>query len=159
MIAMHLYRHLARGPALSAGMEAGERPAGRALDMLRHWGIDAAGHRPRQLDRALCDQADAIFVMAAPYLRRLLIEYGDGLAAKSYLFADPFTRPLSFARREYAVNDPTWDQRAAGDLCAEHSWMCERVVQISEALRGRGRRLVPAAEYLDLLGQVDPRSH
>jgi len=97
--------------------------------------------------------------MAAPYLRRLLIEYGGDLAVKSYLFADPFTRPVSFAHREYAVIDPTWDHRAACDLCADHAWMRDRVAQIDEALHGRGRPLAPAADYLDLLAEVDPKGH
>ena len=97
MIAAYLFRDIAGAPALSAGLEVGDRPAARAVEMLAHWGVDAGSHRPRQIDRAVCDQAGAIFVMAAPYLRRLLIEYGEDLAVKSYLFADPFTRPVCFA--------------------------------------------------------------
>jgi hypothetical protein len=97
--------------------------------------------------------------MAAPYLRRLLIEYGDDLAIKAYLFADPLTQPLSFAHREYAAADPTWDQRLTGDLCADYAWMRDRVAQVNDALHGRGRPLVPAADYLDLLTPVDPKSH
>lgn len=159
MIAVHLFREIAKAPALSAGMEVGEQPAARSLEMLAYWGIDASAHRPRQIDRAICDEAGAIFVMAAPYLRRLLIEYGDDLGAKSYLFADPFTRPLGFVNREYAVNDPTWDERAASILCAEHAWMRDRVVEINEALNGRGRPLVAAASYMDILAGVDPKSH
>ena len=91
--------------------------------------------------------------MAAPYLRRLLIEYGAALGIKSYSFADPFTRPAGFANREYAVNDPTWDIRAASNLCAEHAWMRDRVAQINEALHGRGRPLVPAADYLNCISR------
>jgi len=159
MMAAYLFRDIARAPALSAGMEVGEQPAARALEMLAYWGIDASAHRPRQIDRAVCDQASAIFVMAAPYLRRLLIEYGEDLGVKSYLFADPFIRPVCFARREYAVNDPTWDIRAVSHLCAEHAWMPDRVAQINEALHGRGRPLVPAADYLNLLAAVDPKAH
>ena len=159
MIAAYLFRDIARAPALSAGLEVGEFPAARAVEMLAYWGIDASAHRPRQIDRAICDQADAVFIMAAPYLRRLLIEYGEDLGLKSYLFADPLTRPLCFAHREYAVNDPTWDTRAACDLCAEHAWMRDRVGQINEALHGRGRPLVPATDYLDLLAEVDPKAH
>ncbi len=159
MMAAHLFRDSARTPALSAGMEVGERAAARPLEMLAYWGIDASGHRPRQIDRAVCDEASAIFVMAAPYLRRLLIEYGEDLAVKSYLFADPFTRPAGFANREYAVNDPTWDTRGVSDLCAEHVWMRDRVAEINEALQGRGRPLVPAANYLDILAAVDPKGH
>ncbi len=159
MIAAYLFEHVTGRPALSAGMEVGEQPAPRAGEMLAHWGVDARDHRPRQIDRAICDRADAIFLMAAPYLRRLLLEYGDDLASKSYLFADPFTLPLSFAHREYAVTDPGGDPRDACDLCTEHAWMRERVTQIGEALCGRGRPLVPATDYLDLLEEVDPASH
>lgn len=159
MIAAYLFRDIAGAPALSAGLEAGERPAARSVEMLGHWGIDARAHVPRQIGRAVCEEAGAIFVMAAPYLRRLLIEYGDDLRAKSYLFADPFTRPVCFAHREYAVNDPTWDTRAASELCAEHAWMRDRVAQINDALHGRGRPLVSAAGYLDLLAGVDPQAH
>jgi protein-tyrosine-phosphatase len=159
MIAAYLFRDIVRAPALSAGMEVGERPAARAVEMLAYWGVDASAHQPRQIDRAVCDEAGAIFVMAAPYLRRLLIEYGEDLGAKSYLFADPFTRPKCFAHREYAVIDPTWDLRPACDLCAEHAWMRNRVAQINEALHGRGRPLAPAASYLDLLAGVDPKDH
>ncbi len=159
MMAAYLFRDTARAPALSAGLEVGERPAARAVEMLAYWGIDARGHSPRQVDRAVCDQASAIFVMAAPYVRRLLIEYGADLSVKSYLFADPFTRPVGFANRQYAVNDPTWDTRPASDLCTEHAWMRERVAEINEALQGRGRPLVPAASYLDILADVDPKDH
>ena len=159
MMAAHLFRDIARALALSAGMEVGEQPAARALEMLAYWGMVASAHRPRQIDRAVCDQASAIFVMAAPYLRRLLIEYGEDLGVKSYLFADPFTRPVCFARREYAVNDPTWEIRAVSHLCAEHAWMRDRVAQINEALHGRGRPLVPATDYLNLLAAVDPKGH
>jgi len=159
MLAAYLFRDIAKAPALSAGMEVGEQPAARPVEMLAYWGIDASAHRPMQIDRAVCDQVSAIFVMAAPYLRRLLIEYGEDLGVKSYLFADPFTRPLCFAHREYAVNDPTWDPRAASELCAEHAWMRDRVAEINQALHGRGRPLVPAVDYLDLLAAVDPKSH
>ena len=159
MIAAYLFRDIAGAPAFSAGMDARESPAERAVEMLAHWGIDASEHRPRQVDRAVCDRADAIFVMAAPYLRRLLIEYGNDLAIKSYLFADPFAWPMSFAHRECAVIDPTWDPRAVSDLCAGCGWMRDRVAQIHEALHGRGRPLVPAADYLDLLAEVDPKGH
>ena len=159
MMAAYLFRDIAGAAALSAGLEVGERPAARAVEMLAWWGIDASGHRPRQLERAACDEAAAIFVMAAPYLRRLLLEYGEDLDAKAYLFADPFTRPVSFANRAYSVNDPTWDERAARDLCAEHDWMRGRVAEINEALHGRGRPLVPAAAYSPLLAGVDPKGH
>jgi protein-tyrosine phosphatase len=160
MIASYLYRHLCGGaPALSAGMEVGDGVAPRSAEMLRRWGIDPRDHRPRQLDRAVCDEADALFVMAPPYLHRLLAEYGDDLAAKAYLFADPFSRPRSFARGEYRVFDPSFDRRPTEELLRECSWMRERVLQIRLALLGDGRRPVPAAEYLDLLRSVDPRSH
>lgn len=80
------------------------------------------------------------------------------MAARSYLFADPFTRPMGFANREYAVNDPTWDTRPASDLCAEHAWMRDRVAEIrdrvaeiNETLRGRGR---PPATLTSLPGST-----
>ena len=79
--------------------------------MLRHWGIDASGHCPRQVDRELCDQASAIFVMAPAHLRRLLRLYGEDLDRKSYLFADPFSQPRSFYPGEYKVYDPSFDPR------------------------------------------------
>src|SRR5690349_11150229 len=98
VLAFFLYRHLCGAAAASAGLEAGPEINDRALRMLRHWGIDASGHRPRQLDRTLCEQASAIFVMAPTYLRRLARDYGEDLASKAHLFADPFTRPVSFGR-------------------------------------------------------------
>jgi hypothetical protein len=58
--------------------------------MLAPWGIDAREHRPRPLRRALCDEASAIFVMAPTYMHRLFLEYGQDLAPRAYLFADPF---------------------------------------------------------------------
>ena len=97
VLAYYLYRHLhADDPALSAGLCAGECINDRALGMLRHWGINASGHCPRQVDRELCDQASAIFVMAPAHLRRLLRLYGEYLDRKTYLFADPFIQPQSF---------------------------------------------------------------
>ena len=46
MMVAYLFRDIARAPALSAGMEVGEQPAARALEMLDYWGIDASAHRP-----------------------------------------------------------------------------------------------------------------
>jgi len=92
VLAYYLYRHLhADDPALSAGLFAGECINDRALGMLRHWGIDASGHCPRQVDRELCDQASAIFVMAPAHLRRLLRLYGEYLDRKTYLFSTPLS--------------------------------------------------------------------
>ena len=34
-------------------------------------------------------------VMGPSYLHRMVWEYGEDLADKSYLFADPFSRPLA----------------------------------------------------------------
>lgn len=160
VLASYLYLDLSAGaPVLSAGLEAGEQTSDRALAMLAYWGIDAARHRPRQLDRALCERASALFVMAAPYVRRLLVEYGSDLASKSYLFADPFTRPQSFSHGEYTVLDPSFDHRPVQELVAECAWMRERVLQIRDALLGDGRGLIAAASYLDLLAHVDPKGH
>jgi protein-tyrosine phosphatase len=159
VLAFYLYRHLCGAPAASAGLAAGPGINDRALGMLRRWGIDASGHRPRQLDRALCERATAIFVMGPPYLARLLNDYGPDLAGKVYLFADPFTRPASFARREYMVYDPSFDRRSVGELLHEFGWMRERVLQIGLALLGEGRPLVPACDYAALLCGVDPAGH
>jgi len=55
VLACYLYRHLCNGaPALSAGLDVGERISDRAEGMLREWGIDASAHRPVQLSRNLC---------------------------------------------------------------------------------------------------------
>jgi protein-tyrosine-phosphatase len=159
VLAYYLYRHLCNSaPALSAGMEAGERTDGRAGEMLLRWRVEH-DHRPTQLTRALCDRADAIFLMAPNYVHRMLKEYGADLAAKAYLFADPFARPRGFARGEFRVKDPSFDPRPAEDRLREWSWMRERVLQIRLALLGDGRPLVPATEYLELCLATDPRGH
>jgi len=152
VLAKYLYEHLYAGTrALSAGIAAGEKINDRACAMLQHWGIDASLHKPRQLDRALCDEADAIFLMGPEYLRRLLESYGKDLGAKAYLFADPFTMPRSFADGEYLVYDPSFTGRPTVELVNEFSWFHERIVEIHEALCDGGMRLVPAARYLELL--------
>lgn len=127
--------------------------------MLREWGIDSSAHRPLKLTRGLCARADAIFVMGPSYLHRMVWEYGEDLAEKSYLFADPFTRPVSFDNRDYFVSDPSFDARPARKLVKEYAWMRQRVLQIRLALCGAGRPLVPLSEYLDLCKTVDPGSH
>jgi protein-tyrosine-phosphatase len=152
VLAKYLYEHLFPGThALSAGIAAGGEINDRASAMLQHWGIDAGGHKPRQLDPALCDEADAIFLMGPEYLRRMLESYGEDLAAKAYLFADPFTMPRSFSNGEYLVYDPSFEKRPIPDLANEFSWFRERIVQIHEALCNGRRKLVPAARYLDIL--------
>ncbi|HEY6359653.1 MAG TPA: hypothetical protein VIX63_01045, partial [Vicinamibacterales bacterium] len=157
VLACSLYRHLCHGaPAHSAGLEAGERINDRAEALLREWGIDASRHRPSKLSRDACAEADAIFVMAPSYLHRLLREYGDEHASKAYLFADPFSRPVSFANGEYRVHDPSCDHRPTSELLRECTWMRERVLQIRLALLGDGRPLVPVSEYLELCKGVDP---
>ena len=127
--------------------------------MLREWGIDASAHRPLKLSRDLCDEAIAIFVMGPSYLHRVIWDYGEDLANKGYLFADPFTRPVSFGDGGYKVFDPSFDNRPTGELVKEFGWMCERVLQIRLALLGDGRRLVPLSEYLELCKTVDRESH
>jgi hypothetical protein len=91
--------------------------------------------------------------MGPEYLRRVLFEHGSDLAGKAHLFADPFTLPRSFRRGEYLVRDPSFDHASGADLAREFAWLRERVVQIHEALSGRGRRLVPAREYLPVLAR------
>jgi protein-tyrosine-phosphatase len=154
VLAKYLYDHLCPGgPALSAGVECGEAINDRARALLRCWGIDAGGHRPRQVDRALCDRADAIFVMGPDYLWRLLLEHGLDLAAKAYLFADPFRRPRSLRFGQYLVYDPSFDDRPVAELLEEFAWFRERVLQIAQALHGGGPKLVPAVSYLSLLDE------
>ena len=81
-------------------------------------------------------------------LRRLLLEYGEDLASKAYLYADPFTQPRSLVRGAYTVSDPSFDERPAVELAEEFAWMRERVLQIGQALLGAGRPLIAAASYL-----------
>ena len=157
VLAYYLYRHLhADDPALSAGLNAGDCINDRGLGMLRHWGIDAGGHRPRQVDREVCDQADAIFVMAPAHLHRLLSRYGDDLDQKTYLFADPFSQPRSFHPGEYKVYDPSFDPRSIEQLVEAYFWMRERVQQIGQSLRSGGTALVAASQYRPLMQTVDP---
>jgi protein-tyrosine-phosphatase len=159
VLARYLYERLCNAPALSAGLDCGGVINDRAERMLRAWGIDASAHHPAKITRELCARADAIFVMGPSYLHRLVWEYGDDLAGKAYLFADPFTRPASFANGEYKVIDPSFDDRPTHELTAEYSWMRDRVVQIQTALMGRGSPLVPLSQYLSLCRSVDKWSH
>jgi protein-tyrosine-phosphatase len=160
VLACYLYRHLCNNaPAASAGLDPGQQINDRANALLLAWGIDASGHRPMKLSRDSCLRADAIFVMAPPYVHRLIQEYGEDLASKAYLFADPFSRPVSFGKGQYTVCDPSFDNRRTSDLMKDFSWMRERVLQIRLALLGDGRRPVPASEYLELCKAVDPLSH
>jgi protein-tyrosine-phosphatase len=157
-LAYYLYRHLCGAAALSAAMEVGDCINDRALAMLDRWGIDAREHCPRQLNRPTCDQAAAIFLMAPAHARRLLTDYGADLAAKAYLFADPFSRPQSFRKGEYKVYDPSFDGRPIRELVQDFSWMRERVLQVCLALLGEGRLLVPVADYLPLIETVDVKN-
>jgi protein-tyrosine-phosphatase len=159
VLASYLYRHLCPDAAvLSAGLDPGERTSDTALAILAHWGVDAAMHEPTKLDRCRCEEASAIFVMAPPYVRRLLLEFGRDLAHKTYLYGEPFSRPESFEPR-HTVPDPSFDPRPTVELAAELSWMRERTLQIRESLRGHGRPLVAASSYLNLLETVDPDGH
>ena len=154
VLAKYLYEHLFPGyQALSAGVEVGDEINDRAAAMLRHWEIDASAHRPRRIDRDLCDRAGAIFLMGPEYLRRLLQEYGRDLAAKAYLFADPFRLPTSLADEEYLVYDPSFEERPIQELVAEFAWFRDRLLQIQRAFSQKEPRqkLVPAAEYFKLL--------
>jgi protein-tyrosine-phosphatase len=156
VLAYYLYRHFrADAPALSAGLYSGECINNRALGMLRHWGIDASGHCPRQVNRELCDEADAIFVMAPAHLRRLLGRCGEDLDQKTYLFADPFSQPRSFNRGAYKVYDPSFDCRSIEKLVQEYHWMRDKVQQIGLSMRSRGKALVAASRYRPLIEMVD----
>jgi hypothetical protein len=150
-MAEYLYRSLG-ATAHSAGVEVGDELNDRAAGMLRCWGIDATGHRPRRLTRELCDAAGAIFAMGPVYLARLLAEHGWDLAGKSGLFADPFSLPAGFAAGEYLVRDPSFDPGPYEELAREYAWFPARVAEIRSSLEGAGRRsLVPASRYLKLL--------
>jgi len=157
VLAKYLYDHLfPESRALSAGIEVGEQINDRACAMLNYWGIDATRHNPRQIDRVLCDKADAIFLMGPEYLARLLDRYGANLAAKAYLFADPFSLPRSFDNGEFLVYDPSFEGRPIPELANDFSWFRERIIQIHEALlhgflRDGSHPLIPATEYLSLL--------
>jgi len=159
VLARYLYLHLCGAPALSAGLDAGDRINDRAEGMLREWGIDASAHRPMQLSRRLCLEADAIFVMGPSYLHRMVSEYGEDLADKAYLFQDPFTRPTAFGDRAFMVWDPSFENTPPAELVKQCGWMRDRVLEIGRALAGGGRPLVPLAEYLDLCKTVDPWGH
>jgi protein-tyrosine-phosphatase len=160
VLACYLYRHSCNNaPARSAGLDPGERTSHRAEALLRAWGIDASAHVPSKVSNDLCAAAQAIFVMAPSYLHRMLWEYGEEHANKSYLFADPFSTPASFTNGEYKVADPSFDERPIHELLREVTWMRERVLQIRSALLGDGPRLVPASEYLELCKAVDRHSH
>jgi len=156
VLAQYLYEDLCPGTyALSAGVESWDAINDNALQMLRHWGIDASNHEPRQISRSLCDQADAIFTMGPEYSVLLFKRFGWPLARKSFLFADPFTLPGGFTNGEYRVRDPSFDHIPLPDLIKEFSWFRERVVQIHEALTGDEKKFIPATEYLDLLALVN----
>jgi hypothetical protein len=85
-------------------------------------------------------------------------EYGDDHADKAYLFADPFSMPLSFGNGEYRVLDPSGDIRPVRELLRDFTWMRERVLQIRLALLGKGGQLVPVSAYLELCKSVDWRA-
>jgi protein-tyrosine-phosphatase len=138
----------------SAGIQCGERLNDRANDILVHWGIDVVGHRPKTVTRELCDGVDAVFLMSPEHLKSMLDTLGMDLATKSYLFADPFSMPESFAHGEYVVGDPSFDTRPASELAAEFDWFKHRVAQIHESLENGSDRLIPASRYLHLLGEV-----
>ena len=114
---------------------------------------------PSSSPAACVTEATAIFVMAPSYLHRVVWEYGEDLADKAYLFADPFTKPVSLGKGEYTVADPSFDNRPTRELLRECQWMRERVLQIRLALLGDGRPLVPLSEYVELCKTVDRGSH
>ena len=156
VLAEYLYRSQG-GRAFSAGVVAGPELNDRAAAMLRCWGIDATRHRPRKLTRQLCEDADAIFVMGPLYLARMLEEHGRDLAAKSYLFADPFDMPAGFTAGEFLVRDPSFDTAPPEELTREFAWFPERVAQIRASLEAppaEPGRLVPASRYLGALERI-----
>lgn len=152
VLAKYLYEQLCPGyKALSAGMEVGEQINDRAAAMLKWWGIDASRHKPQQISLDLCDRADSIFFMGPEYLLRLKKNFGPDLLSKSYLFADPFHLPESFANGAYLVYDPSFDNCPIHDLIDRCGWFRDRVLQIHNALKSGGESLIPASRYEDVL--------
>jgi hypothetical protein len=124
--------------------------------MLKQWGLDASEHRPRQWERALCDQAEALFVMAPAPLRRLVSAFGTDLAGKTSLFADPFSRPWSLPWGADKVCDPSFDERPVEELIQEFVWMRERVHQIRLALGAKAGGLFPHPRIFRGFGRSIP---
>src|SRR3989442_11079523 len=80
VLARYLYRHLCnKAPALSAGLEAGERVNDRAERMVQEGGIDASAHPPLKLPRDLCAGARAIFVVGASCFDPGILGYWEEL--------------------------------------------------------------------------------
>jgi hypothetical protein len=115
----------------------------RSTALLREWGIDASGHRPAKLTRELCLKADAIFVR--PTCIAWFRNTGKTSRNKAYLFADPFSKPVSFGNGEYRVHDPSFDNRTTSELVPKFAWMRERVLQIRLALFGMAGGSCPQA--------------
>src|SRR5947207_15037970 len=89
VMARYLYRHLCnKAPALSAGLEAGERINDRAERMLQEWGIDAIAHVPLKLSRDLCAGAGRNFGMGPSYWHRVIWASREDRADKASLFGD-----------------------------------------------------------------------
>ena len=152
VIAKYLYEFLNPGShAFSAGIEVGDQVNDRAAAILRWWGLDASGHTPRKIDRELCEQADAIFVMGPEYLLRLIRTLGMDLVHKAYLFADPFTMPQSFQNGSYHVYDLSYDDRPVEALVNDYDWFRNRVCQIHGALQSGQSDLVPANRFIKIL--------
>jgi hypothetical protein len=57
------------------------------------------------------------------------------------------------------VYDPSFDGRPLRELVHDFGWFRERVLQIRLALLGDGRPLVPARDYWELVGALDPLAH
>jgi len=151
VLAQYLYQALAPGlSACSAGLAPGPGISQRAREMLRYWGVEVRQHQPRAVTHELCAQAQALFVMEPEYARRIISVYGVALAAKTYLFADPFTLPRAFGHDEYVVHDPTFDLRPLTEVVRDYDWFRERVRQIRAALAGADRPMVAAVDYLHL---------
>jgi hypothetical protein len=94
--------------------------------------------------------------MAPAHLQYLLRFYGEDLNRKTYLFADPFSKPRSFHLGEYKVYDPSFDRRSIEELVRACHWMREMVQQIGQELRSGDRALVAASQYRPLIRTVDP---
>jgi hypothetical protein len=69
------------------------------------------------------------------------------------------SQPGSLGSGVYTVRGPSFDERPTVELVVEFAWMRDPGRQIRKALLGRGRPLIAAVSYLNLLGSVDPRGH
>jgi protein-tyrosine-phosphatase len=88
----------------SAGVGAVDKmPATHfAVDVARHWGIDISGHRARQINRTIVDEADLILAMSPEHVMSITRKNPDA-AKKTYLIK---AFPEAYAPSQEGVADP-----------------------------------------------------